>query len=79
MRRLISRLLDSLHRTRIRAADQHITDLENMLSGLLTARDNLDAEITETTRRLMIANQARATLGNGRDCQHTTLTSRTAA
>lgn len=67
MRRLISRLLNRLHSTRIRAAEQHIADLENMLSGLLTARDTLDAEITETTRRLLIAKDVRQALDNGRD------------
>lgn len=66
MRRLITRLLNTLHGTRMRAADQHIADLETMLSNLVEARDMLEDEITETTRRLIIAKDVRKALIEGR-------------
>ena len=78
MRRLISRLLDTLHGARVRAADQHIADLETMLSNLVEARETLEAEITETTRRLLIAHEVRDSLGIERE-QNTPIPSRTTA
>jgi hypothetical protein len=66
MRRLITRLLNTLHNTRMRAADQHIADLETMLSNLVEARELLESEITETTRRLIIAKDVRQALADGR-------------
>lgn len=66
MRCVITRLLNVLHRTRIANADQHITDIETVLSGLVEARDSLEAEIAETTRRLIIARDVRHALAHGR-------------
>lgn len=43
MRCVITRLLNVLNRTRMANADQHITDIETMLSGLVEARDSLEA------------------------------------
>jgi hypothetical protein len=42
MRRLITRLLNPLHNPRMRAADQHIADLETCSPNLVEARDCLN-------------------------------------
>lgn len=49
--------LAAFNRIRARANQQHVADLEKMLSDLVTARDAVEAEITETTRRLLAARQ----------------------
>jgi len=72
MCRLISAIRIRLLKTRQRAADQHIADLEKMLSELVSARDTINAEITETTRRLLIARDVRSTLSRNRTDRHGT-------
>lgn len=59
MRRLIIALISLFIGTRVRTNAQHIADLERMLSDLVTARDTIDAEIEETTRRLIAAQAGR--------------------
>lgn len=55
MRRLIAGLYAWALGIRIMTSEQHVADLEKMLSDLVSARDSIEAQITETTRRLMIA------------------------
>ena len=57
MRRIAHIVLAAFLRIRARANQQHVADLEKMLSDLVTARDAIEAEITETTRRLLAARQ----------------------
>ena len=57
MRRIAHIALAAFNRIRSRANQQHVADLEKMLSDLVTARDAVEAEITETTRRLLAARQ----------------------
>lgn len=59
MRRLMSAIRIHLLKARQAAADQHVADLEKMLSDLVTARDTVDAEIIETTKRLLVAKDVR--------------------
>lgn len=62
MRRLIAWLYLRVLGLRISVGQQHIADLEHMLSGLVSARDSLDGQITETIRRLLIAQERRDAL-----------------
>lgn len=55
MRRLILALLGIRRRT----SEQHIADLEKMLSDLVSARDVLENEITAATRKLLAAQETR--------------------
>lgn len=55
MRRLIYALLG----IRAKTGEQHIADLEQMLSELVSARETLEGEIAETTRRLLAAQERR--------------------
>lgn len=59
MGRLISAIKVRLLKASQRAADQHVQDLESILSQLITTREALDAEIKETVQRLVIARNVR--------------------
>lgn len=66
MRRLIIAICLWLTIPRLRTNAQHIADLESMLSDLVNARDVIAAEITETTRRLLAAQEVRDALNKQR-------------
>lgn len=59
MRSMIARARRALQRVRLHKANLYVADLECMLSGLLTARDTLEGDISHTTVRLMQAKQRR--------------------
>ena len=70
MRRLISAIRIRLLKTRQAAADQHVADLEKMLSDLVTARDTVDAEAAVSRQMtkyagLPVVEQANAYLASG--------------
>lgn len=66
MRRLIITFLLWLTIPRLRTNEQHIADLERMLSDLVSARDVLAEEIAEATRRLLAAQEVRDALNKQR-------------
>lgn len=66
MRRLIVALFCWSIGIRVRTNTQHIADLERMLSDLVSARDALDAEIIEATRRLLMTQVVRDAIGKQR-------------
>lgn len=66
MRRLIIAFCLWLTLPRLRTNAQHIADLERMLSELVNARDVIADEITETTRRLLAAQEVRDALNKQR-------------
>ena len=66
MRRLIALLLRPFISIRTGANARHIADLENMLSELISARDTINAEINETTCRLLQAQTVRDAIAKQR-------------
>lgn len=55
MRRLIAAIYECLLGIRAATAQQHVEDLRKMLNDMYEQRDQLDAEIERTTRRLVEA------------------------
>lgn len=66
MRRLIASFYAWSLGIRITTSEQHVADLEKMLSDLVSARDTIEAEIAETTRRLLAAQDANDGLKHAR-------------
>lgn len=62
MHRLIAFLFCPFVRVRIYSIERRIADLEWVLSELVTERDSINAEIDETTRRLLIAQDVKKSL-----------------
>ena len=59
MRRLIQWIYITFLGLYVRSHQQHIEDLEQMLSDLLDAQQTIDAEMAEVTRRLLDAHEQR--------------------
>lgn len=59
MRRLINWIYANWFGLQIKTNEQHIADLENMLSELLESQKLLDFEIAECVSRLLAAQEAR--------------------
>lgn len=63
MRRRLTALLARIYyRIRLKTQEQHITDLEGMLSDMVTARDGCMTEINILTQRLLAAHDQRDAL-----------------
>ncbi len=59
MRRLIAWIYTHWFGLQIKSHDQHIEDLEQMLSELLNAEKTLNVQIAATVRQLLAAHAAR--------------------
>ncbi len=59
MRRLINWIYAHLFGLQVKSHEQHIDDLEQMLSDLINAEKTLNAEIAATVHQLLAAHAAR--------------------